>query len=323
MPKLNGYRSLHTTVIGPEGRPLEIQVRTREMHETAEFGVAAHWLYKVGTKGQADKEWRAWIRQLMDWQEDEADPREFMRSFRTDLFDDEVYVFTPKGEVKVLPAGVDADRLRLRRPHRRRPPHRRGEDQRPDRPAALPAQERRLRRDPDDEGRPRPLARLDVARRLVPGAQQDPPVVLAGDARGDRAEGPRVARDGAQEAEPALPQAPGIGPDGPGDPRERLQEGRGLLPRARLGQAAGRADRQQGHPAAEDRAGRRGGGRPAQGAEGAPRRCERERRDRRARRGRCARPAREVLHAAARATRSSATSRSARGSRSTARTART
>src|SRR5881397_1545157 len=106
MPKLNGYRALHTTVIGPEGRPLEIQVRTREMHETAEFGVAAHWLYKVGTKGApADKEWLAWIRQLMDWQEDEADPREFLKTFRTDLFDDEVYVFTPKGEVKVLPAG--------------------------------------------------------------------------------------------------------------------------------------------------------------------------------------------------------------------------
>jgi GTP pyrophosphokinase len=106
MPKLNGYQALHTTVIGPEGRPLEIQVRTREMHETAEFGVAAHWLYKVGTKdGNRDEEWLIWIRQLMDWQEDEADPREFMKSFRTDLFDDEVYVFTPKGEVKVLPAG--------------------------------------------------------------------------------------------------------------------------------------------------------------------------------------------------------------------------
>src|SRR5436853_4757593 len=104
MPKLNGYRALHTTVIGPEGRPLEIQVRTREMHETAEFGVAAHWLYKVGKKGQADEEWLAWIRQLMDWQEDEADPREFMKAFRTDLFGEEVYVSTPKGAVKVLPA---------------------------------------------------------------------------------------------------------------------------------------------------------------------------------------------------------------------------
>jgi GTP diphosphokinase / guanosine-3',5'-bis(diphosphate) 3'-diphosphatase len=105
MPKLNGYRALHTTVVGPEGRPLEIQVRTREMHETAEFGVAAHWLYKVGSKdGPADEEWLAWIRQLMDWQEDETDPREFIKTFRTDLFDDEVYVFTPKGEVKVLPS---------------------------------------------------------------------------------------------------------------------------------------------------------------------------------------------------------------------------
>ncbi|HKG42713.1 MAG TPA: bifunctional (p)ppGpp synthetase/guanosine-3',5'-bis(diphosphate) 3'-pyrophosphohydrolase [Gaiellaceae bacterium] len=106
MPKLNGYQALHTTVIGPEGRPLEIQVRTREMHETAEFGVAAHWLYKHGRAGEArDDEWLAWVRQLMDWQEDEADPREFIKTFRTDLFEDEVYVFTPKGEVKALPAG--------------------------------------------------------------------------------------------------------------------------------------------------------------------------------------------------------------------------
>jgi len=106
MPKLNGYQALHTTVIGPEGRPLEIQVRTREMHETAEFGVAAHWLYKHGRAGESrDDEWLAWVRQLMDWQEDEADPREFIKTFRTDLFEDEVYVFTPKGEVKALPAG--------------------------------------------------------------------------------------------------------------------------------------------------------------------------------------------------------------------------
>ena len=107
MPKLNGYRALHTTVIGPEGRPLEIQVRTREMQETAEYGVAAHWLYKRRGKGdgKADEDWIAWVKQLMDWQEDEADPREFKQMFRTDLFTDEVYVFTPKGEVKTLPAG--------------------------------------------------------------------------------------------------------------------------------------------------------------------------------------------------------------------------
>src|SRR5499427_4223007 len=105
MPKLNRYRALHTTVIGPEGKPLEIQIRTREMHREAEFGIAAHWIYKRGRKGKADEEWTRWVEQVMDWQADEADPREFIKTFRTDLFDDEVYVFTPKGEVKTLPAG--------------------------------------------------------------------------------------------------------------------------------------------------------------------------------------------------------------------------
>jgi GTP pyrophosphokinase len=106
MPKLNMYRSLHTTVIGPEGKPLEIQVRTREMHETAELGIAAHWLYKSGRRDpKVEAERLAWLSQLRDWQEEETDPREFMRTFRTDLYADEVYVFTPKGEVKSLPAG--------------------------------------------------------------------------------------------------------------------------------------------------------------------------------------------------------------------------
>ncbi len=108
MPKFNGYRSLHTTVIGPEGRPLEIQVRTREMHETADLGVAAHWAYtrdgRRSTKN-ADDEWNAWVRSLMDIHADESDTSEFVKSFRTDLFDEEVFVFTPKGEVKTLPAG--------------------------------------------------------------------------------------------------------------------------------------------------------------------------------------------------------------------------
>src|SRR5436189_3816607 len=105
MPKFNAYQALHTTVIGPQGRPLEIQVRTREIHETAEFGVAAHWAFDNGGRKVADDEWLAGVKQLMDWHEDEADPREFIKAFRTDLFADEVYVFTPQGEVKVLPAG--------------------------------------------------------------------------------------------------------------------------------------------------------------------------------------------------------------------------
>src|SRR3954449_854297 len=108
MPKLNHYKALHTTVIGPQGRPLEIQVRTAEMHETAEKGVAAHWFsYKPGGSGGKPRdEWLMWVNQLMDWQADEADPREFMKNFRTDLFQDEVHVFTPKGQVKTLPAGA-------------------------------------------------------------------------------------------------------------------------------------------------------------------------------------------------------------------------
>ncbi len=106
MPKLNRYRSLHTTVIGPNGTPLEIQVRTREMHEEAEYGVAAHWLYKRGRSAKGDDEWVAWVKTLMDWQGDDQDAAEYMRTLRTDLFDDEVYVFTPKGEVKTLPAGA-------------------------------------------------------------------------------------------------------------------------------------------------------------------------------------------------------------------------
>ena len=105
MPKFNGYRALHTTVIGPQGRPLEIQVRTREMHETAEFGVAAHWLYKRGRKDKDARVGRLGEAADGRGHDDEADPREFMKTFRTDLFDEEVHVFTPKGQVKTLPAG--------------------------------------------------------------------------------------------------------------------------------------------------------------------------------------------------------------------------
>jgi len=116
MPKFNMYQSLHTTVIGPEGRPLEIQLRTHEMHEMAEFGVAAHWLYKQLLKGArgdrvessdaGDDDKLKWLRSMLDWQKDLSDPGEFMDTFRKDLFEDEVYVFTPKGEVKSLAAGA-------------------------------------------------------------------------------------------------------------------------------------------------------------------------------------------------------------------------
>jgi GTP diphosphokinase / guanosine-3',5'-bis(diphosphate) 3'-diphosphatase len=104
MPKLNRYRSLHTTVIGPSGTPLEIQLRTREMHQEAELGVAAHWLYKRGRAGKRSDD-LVWVKSVIDWQAEEQDATEFVRRLRTDLFDDEVFVFTPKGDVKTLPAG--------------------------------------------------------------------------------------------------------------------------------------------------------------------------------------------------------------------------
>jgi guanosine-3',5'-bis(diphosphate) 3'-pyrophosphohydrolase len=110
MPKFNMYQSLHTTVIGPQGKPLEIQIRTYEMHETAQWGIAAHWVYKekgsrAVQKSDANVEKLQWLRQIMEWQSETKDAGEFMESLHIDLFRDEVYVFTPKGEVKSLPAG--------------------------------------------------------------------------------------------------------------------------------------------------------------------------------------------------------------------------
>src|SRR5215472_666225 len=107
MPKFNMYQSLHTTVIGPEGKPVELQIRTWGMHKRAEYGVAAHWKYKeemVGGGGAAGD--MAWLRQLVDWQRETEDPAEFLDSLRFDLGGAEVYVFTPRGEVIALPQGA-------------------------------------------------------------------------------------------------------------------------------------------------------------------------------------------------------------------------
>ena len=107
-PRFGVYQSLHTTVIGPDGKPLEVQIRTHDMHRTAEYGIAAHWRYKEtnGThNGTVDVNEMAWMRQLLDWQREAADPSEFLESLRYDLATREIFVFTPKGEVITLPTG--------------------------------------------------------------------------------------------------------------------------------------------------------------------------------------------------------------------------
>ncbi|HBQ20392.1 MAG: GTP pyrophosphokinase [Deltaproteobacteria bacterium GWA2_38_16] len=106
MPKANSYQSLHTTVIGPGGDRLEIQIRTEEMHHIADEGIAAHWEYKAGNMSKKDVERFSWIRQLLEWQKELRDPSEFLDTMKLDLFPGDVYVFTPKGEVMELPRGA-------------------------------------------------------------------------------------------------------------------------------------------------------------------------------------------------------------------------
>ena len=113
MPKPNMYQSLHTTLIGPTGQPFEIQIRTFDMHRTAEFGIAAHWKYKEGSNGgkvagkSQEEEKLSWLRQILEWQKDMSDNREFMSLLKSDLdlFSDTVFCFTPSGDVKNLPNG--------------------------------------------------------------------------------------------------------------------------------------------------------------------------------------------------------------------------
>jgi GTP pyrophosphokinase len=107
MPRPNGYQSLHTSVISEKGTPFEVQIRTDEMHQQAEEGIAAHWKYKEGRIGdQRDERYFQWMRQLLEWQQEVRDPQEFINNLKIDLYPEEVYIFTPRGEVKALPRGA-------------------------------------------------------------------------------------------------------------------------------------------------------------------------------------------------------------------------
>ena len=155
-PKSNAYQSLHTTIFGPGGQLFEVQIRTQEMHRTAEFGIAAHWLYKRDGKPDELDQHLGWFRQLIELQQDTHSPEEFLEFLKVDLYQDEIFIFTPHGDVKRLPKGSTADRLRLPRPHRGGPPLPGREDQRADRAAAPRAQERRHGRDPHQSAPPSP-----------------------------------------------------------------------------------------------------------------------------------------------------------------------
>ena len=135
-PKSNGYQSLHTTVFGPGGQLYEIQIRTRDMHRTAEYGIAAHWLYKENGKSDELDHHLSWFRQLIELQQDAHSPEEFLEFLKIDLYQDEIFVFTPRGDVKRLPKGATPLDFAFLGPHRSRAALQRGPRQRPHRATA-------------------------------------------------------------------------------------------------------------------------------------------------------------------------------------------
>ena len=203
MPKANAYQALHTTVIGPEGRPLEIQIRTPEMHELAEYGIAAHVIYKEGdSSGDGGKEKMTWLRQLIENEQDQG-PKAFLEALKVDLFEDEVFVFTPKGEVKNLAAGSTpldfAYSIHTDVGHRCVGAKVNGK--------IVPLHYQLRSGDIVEvltakQGRGPSRDWLKLVR-TTPRPQQDPRLVLARGARGRRARGARPARPGVQEAQPA------------------------------------------------------------------------------------------------------------------------
>ena len=200
-PKASQYRSLHTAVIGPGGYPLEIQIRTQEMHDDAEYGVAAHWRYKEGRKSDPKLEEKvAWLRQLMEWRTEISDAEDFVEALKSEYFHEQIYVFTPKGDVIELPAGIDPGRFCLPDSHRGGAPHDWRQSQRPTGAADLQTQDGRCGRDRNEQKQSRSKPRLAAGRTGLcqdPGsAGKDPPMVPASGAGGKRPAGKRDARKG-------------------------------------------------------------------------------------------------------------------------------
>ena len=232
MPKFNMYQSLHTTVIGPEGRPLEIQIRTRAMHDLAEFGIAAHWMYKEGASptgraaGKAGGEAALrdpdgklkWLRSLVDWQKDVSDPREFVETLKVDLFEDDVFVFTPKGEVKSLAVGATpldfAYEIHTDVGHRCVGAKVNGKIV----PLSYQLRSGDIVEVLTSKRERGPVARLAVAGEDDPRAQQDQGLVQGREPQGHRARRPRAAPGPPAQAGPARAEDRRLAADGRGDP---------------------------------------------------------------------------------------------------------
>ncbi len=265
MPKFNMYQSLHTTVIGPQGKPVELQIRTFAMHRRAEYGVAAHWKYKedgrdgVDTERRGDLDDMTWVRQLLDWQSEVEDPGEFLESLRFEINRAEVYVFTPRGDVIALPTGRHA---RSTSPTPCTP----RSATTPSAPGSTAGWCRWSRRSrtatwsrssPPRPPTAAPVARLADLREVPAGPLQDPPVVHQGAARGgDRAgQGPDRPADaqGGPAAQAAAVPRVADARRGPLQARRRLR----ALRRGRRGQPQRPGRRTPGHrPARRRRRGR-------------------------------------------------------------------
>ncbi len=152
MPRPNLYQSLHTTVIAEDGHPFEVQIRTEEMHKMAEEGIAAHWKYKDGPITARDEQRLSWLRQVVEWQREMSDPSEFLSTLKIDLYPEEVYTFTPKGKVVILPRDATPIDFAYSHSHRGRRALRGRQGQRPHRAAALQAALGRHRGDSDAGG---------------------------------------------------------------------------------------------------------------------------------------------------------------------------